>query len=65
MTKCFKMKHIRDGSMKKLLVIADDFTGALDTGIQFAANGAGTEILTDTEFDFREYPSAEVFIVDT
>ena len=59
------MKHIRDGSMKKLLVIADDFTGALDTGIQFAANGAGTEILTDTEFDFREYPSAEVFIVDT
>lgn len=59
------MKHIKDGSMKRLLVIADDFTGALDTGIQFAANGAGTEILTDTEFDFREYPSTGVFIVDT
>ncbi|HJC23036.1 MAG TPA: four-carbon acid sugar kinase family protein [Candidatus Eisenbergiella merdavium] len=51
--------------MKKLLVIADDFTGALDTGIQFAASGAVTEILTDTDFDFREYPSTEVFIVDT
>ncbi|MDO4266073.1 MAG: four-carbon acid sugar kinase family protein [Eubacteriales bacterium] len=32
--------------MVKLLIIADDFTGALDTGVQFAAAGAGTRVLT-------------------
>ena len=51
--------------MEKLLIIADDFTGALDTGIQFAAYGARTEIMTDTDMEFGDYPSAEVFIVDT
>ena len=51
--------------MKKLLVIADDFTGALDTGIQFASYGARTEILTDIEINFKDYPFTEVFIVDT
>ena len=47
--------------MEKLLIIADDFTGALDTGIQFAAYGARTEIMTDTDMEFGDYPSAEVF----
>lgn len=60
------MKHFRQGErMKKLLVIADDFTGALDTGIQFASYGARTEILTDIEINFKDYPFTEVFIVDT
>lgn len=30
-----------------LLVIADDVTGALDTGVQFAARGAATRVMTD------------------
>ena len=51
--------------MEKLLIIADDFTGALDTGIQFAAYGARTEIMTDAEINFEDYPLTEVFIVDT
>ena len=33
--------------MGKLLLIADDFTGALDTGVQFAARGAATSVVTD------------------
>lgn len=33
----FQIRTIRRGSMVKLLIIADDFTGALDTGVQFAA----------------------------
>ena len=33
--------------MVKLLIIADDFTGALDTGVQFAARGAATRVITD------------------
>lgn len=38
--------------MVKLLIIADDFTGALDTGVQFAARGAVTRVITDPAFDF-------------
>ncbi len=33
----------------KLVIIADDFTGALDTGIQFAKGGASTVTLTNVE----------------
>lgn len=39
--------------MVKLLIIADDFTGALDTGVQFAARGAETIVVTDLNYDFR------------
>lgn len=35
--------------MTKLLVIADDFTGALDTGIQFAQNLVSTRVFIWTE----------------
>ena len=33
--------------MDKLLIIADDFTGALDTGIQFTKMGVRAKIITD------------------
>jgi uncharacterized protein YgbK (DUF1537 family) len=39
--------------MVKLLIIADDFTGALDTGVQFAARGAVTIVVTDLNYDFQ------------
>ena len=39
--------------MQKLLMIADDFTGGLDTGVQFAARGAATRVVTDPDYDFR------------
>lgn len=32
--------------MAKLLIIADDFTGALDTGVQFSKRGAVTRVIT-------------------
>lgn len=33
-----EIEYVRDtGNMVKLLIIADDFTGALDTGVQFAS----------------------------
>ena len=31
--------------MISLLMIADDFTGALDTGVQFAASGVETRVV--------------------
>lgn len=40
--------------MIKLLIIADDFTGALDTGVQFAGRGANTLVVTDLQYDFHD-----------
>lgn len=39
-------------AMIKLLVIADDFTGALDAGVKFFSAGASTKVITDIETDF-------------
>lgn len=44
--KRLKMKHIRI-RMDKLLIIADDFTGALDTGVQFAQRGASAIVFSE------------------
>ena len=40
--------------MITLLIIADDFTGALDTGVQFAASGTATRVVTDIQFDYGQ-----------
>jgi len=53
-------------SMIKLLVVADDFTGALDTGVQFAKQGIQTWVTTDVDVDFSGIDrSIEVLVVDT
>lgn len=38
--------------MDKLLIIADDFTGSLDTGIQFCKNGVRAKVVSDVNYDF-------------
>lgn len=51
--------------MIRLLIIADDFTGALDTGVQFAACGASTRVITDRAADLTGYTQVcEVLVVD-
>ncbi|WP_281352852.1 four-carbon acid sugar kinase family protein [Anaerocolumna sedimenticola] len=40
--------------MITLLIIADDFTGALDTGVQFAASGTATRVITNRDYDYRQ-----------
>ncbi|XBS69089.1 four-carbon acid sugar kinase family protein [Acerihabitans sp. KWT182] len=47
----------------KLLVIADDFTGANDTGAQLAKRGARTEVLLDERFAASS--RADVLVVNT
>ena len=47
----------------KLLIIADDFTGALDTGVQFAARGASTCVVVDPDYPM-EQAQAQVLILD-
>ena len=38
--------------MIKLLILADDFTGGLDTGVQFASRGISTCVITNPAADF-------------
>lgn len=52
--------------MIELLIIADDFTGALDTGIQFVDSGVATQIITDTKYDFETIAeNIKVLVVDS
>ena len=51
--------------MTQLLILADDFTGALDTGVQFASCGASTRVITGQDVSLREYAgTCEVLVVD-
>lgn len=51
--------------MVKLLIIADDFTGALDTAIQFVKKGIKTLVFTGTEMiETKKMFSAKVLVVD-
>lgn len=47
-----------------LLIIADDFTGALDTGVQFAARGIKTRVVVGTDAALT-HQNADVLVVDT
>lgn len=49
--------------MIKMLIIADDFTGALDTGVKFSTAGARTKVVTDVEMDFRPDAPEEVLVL--
>lgn len=52
--------------MLKLLIIADDFTGALDTGVQFAERGIDTQVYTGTRIDKNIVSqTAQVLVVDS
>ena len=50
--------------MLRLLIIADDFTGALDTGVQFAACGVSTRVVVGEEAELTGCESA-VLVMDT
>lgn len=51
--------------MIKLLIISDDFTGALDAGVQFTANGATTYVMVDSQIDYAKIASnIEVLVID-
>ena len=51
--------------MTQLLILADDFTGALDPGVQFATAGAVTRVITDQSVSLSEFVgTCEVLVVD-
>ena len=52
--------------MSKLVIIADDFTGALDTGVQFSRNSISTIIVLYRDLDFSTIDkNVEVVVIDT
>ena len=52
--------------MIKLVIIADDLTGALDTGVQFSKKNMSTIVTTDLNFNFEDIcKEADVVVVDT
>lgn len=52
--------------MLKLLVTADDFTGALDTGVQFSKEGAKVLVTTNKHVSFEEIKEQfDVIVIDT
>ena len=52
--------------MPKLLVIADDFTGALDTGVQFSNYGINTLVTTNKSVDYKSLKEKiDVLVIDT
>lgn len=52
--------------MIKLLIIADDFTGALDTGIQFVKKGIETQVIIGTQLNQPSISAtAQVLVVDS
>jgi uncharacterized protein YgbK (DUF1537 family) len=51
--------------MVKLIVIADDFTGALDTAVQFASEGANTKVVVDSNYQLSKInEDVEVLVIN-
>lgn len=50
--------------MLRLLIIADDFTGALDTGVQLAGGGTKTRVTTARRLDPARLQETEVLVID-
>lgn len=52
--------------MVKLVIIADDLTGALDTGVQFSKKNMSAIVTTDLNFNFEDVcKETDVVVIDT
>ena len=51
--------------MAKLLVIADDLTGALDSGVQLAGKGDRVLVSLDMQNGLEHAPEADVLVIDS
>jgi 2-keto-3-deoxygluconate permease len=55
----------RKRTMANIMVVADDFTGANDTGVQFAKSNLKSIVITDKENISKTFDACDVLIVDT
>ena len=49
---------------KKLIIIADDFTGANDTGVQFRKDGLNVNVIINTDRLLEDLEHSDVLVVD-
>ena len=49
----------------KLLIVADDFTGASDTGVQFSKNHLKTIVITGTDYIRESLEKCDVLVLNT
>ena len=49
----------------KLLIVADDFTGACDTGVQFSKNHLKTIVITSTDYIRESLEKCDVLVMNT
>ena len=52
-------------AMKKILIVADDFTGANDTGVQFSKINLKTIVITNNDHINKALLESEVLVVNT
>ncbi|MBM7615627.1 four-carbon acid sugar kinase family protein [Alkaliphilus hydrothermalis] len=50
---------------RRLILIADDFTGSNDTGVQFSKNGLKTVVMTNLDLLDEALSNCDVLVVDT
>lgn len=51
--------------MKQIAIIADDLTGASDSGVQFARKGLQTQVFFDSEQVSKQQQTMEAIVIDT
>lgn len=55
--------HMGGTTLQRLAIIADDLTGASDSGVQFARNGYRTQVIFDWKEIFND--CLETIVIDT
>jgi D-threonate/D-erythronate kinase len=58
-------ESISDPQPGKLLIVADDFTGASDTGVQFSKNHLKTIVITKTDYIRESLEKCDVLVLNT
>ena len=62
---CFPARKEMDPTMAELLVIADDLTGALDSGVKLACKGQSVLVSLDLEDGLHNAACADVIVIDS
>ncbi len=60
-----KIKSSGEENPGKLLIVADDFTGACDTGVQFSKNHLKTIVITSTDYIRESLEKCDVLVMNT
>jgi len=60
-----EIKQYTTRSSEKILIVADDLTGAVDTGVQFSSKNLKTIVITSPESLRKSLKECDVLVVDT